>query len=146
MVTKEDDKTENVMDFLSKNVSVSEYLELSRVNFDRNKSIYGNEGLLTVLTDLFNWADTNSGYEYWYDVAHKGWPNDIKRSLKMVTKEEVDKARGDYDAAYDAALDAADDAWDVDYATAKAAAYEATKAATAAWRRYWELKEEFENV
>ena len=54
-----------------------------------------------------------------------------------VTKEEVDKARADHEAAKTAA-DAADKA----EAIYNAAAWEV---ADAAWDRYWELEREFED-
>ena len=70
-----------------------------------------------------------------------------QRSMKMVTKEDVEKAK---DRAVHAAEDAADwrvryaAAWEARYAAAKAEA-EAEDEAQAAWVDYQKLKEAFEN-
>jgi hypothetical protein len=62
----------------------------------------------------------------------------------MVTKEEVDKARADYNAAAEAACDAAREAsYDDSYA---GAAGDAAYAEILARRKYIKLKEEYEMV
>jgi hypothetical protein len=71
----------------------------------------------------------------------------------MVTKEEVDKARADYNAAADAACDAAiaaDAAADPEFFAADdddvidAAARDAALAAVFAWKKYTKLKRQYE--
>ena len=67
------------------------------------------------------------------DAWDKYWK--LKRQLKMVTKEQVDKAYAEYKAADAAFLD-----------ESKASHYLDWVAKNKAWDKYWKLKREYEKA
>jgi len=61
----------SVLEFLRQHLSEQEFYNVQKEDFDPGLLVLTDDGLLTVLVELFDWTSSAMGYDYWYCVAHK---------------------------------------------------------------------------
>ena len=60
----------NVESFLKENMTRPQFNSLMVEVYPKDRQVDPSDGLLTVLSNLFDWGQSFGGYRYWYEVAH----------------------------------------------------------------------------